>query len=160
MHRKLWHECRGYDERLIYWGWLEGDLGYRLSQRYELVNLGPLVGHDFYHLEHAQQRVPGNSKRLNKQQHSDHVYAANNDRWGLGGCQLELQPYPANGGLCQPPDPQGKVQPGAMFRGLWALPGSLAFAMAEPWTMKDLPKRKLCKKLLGVLQASHHKAHS
>ena len=27
-HRDIWHACRGYDERLIYWGWMEGDLAF------------------------------------------------------------------------------------------------------------------------------------
>ena len=27
MYRDLWHECRGYDERLLYWGFMDTDLG-------------------------------------------------------------------------------------------------------------------------------------
>ena len=51
-HRNIWVSSRGYDERLIYWGWMEGDLALRLEQKHKIVEFSKFVGHDFYHLEH------------------------------------------------------------------------------------------------------------
>ena len=31
-HRDVWNATQGYDERLIYWGWMEGDLALRLGK--------------------------------------------------------------------------------------------------------------------------------
>lgn len=52
-HRDLWDECAGYDERLVYYNWMEVDMIGRLASRYPLTDLGALVGYDFYHLEHV-----------------------------------------------------------------------------------------------------------
>ncbi|MBT5717041.1 MAG: hypothetical protein HOI70_09020, partial [Opitutae bacterium] len=51
-HRDIWDSTHGYDERLIYWGWMEGDLALRLGQKHKVVEFSKYVGHDFYHLEH------------------------------------------------------------------------------------------------------------
>src|SRR6185295_17948117 len=51
-HRNLWHESGGYDERMIYYNWMETDMISRLRRAYPIVDLGELTGHDFYHLEH------------------------------------------------------------------------------------------------------------
>ena len=56
-HRNLWHECGGYDERLIHYNWMEADMICRLRQRYSVVDLGELIDHDFYHLEHFHSRA-------------------------------------------------------------------------------------------------------
>ena len=56
-HRDLWHECGGYDERLIYYNWMETDMICRLRQKYTLVDVGELTGYDFYHLEHFDPRT-------------------------------------------------------------------------------------------------------
>jgi len=51
-HRKIWHESRGYDEKLIYWGWMEGDLALRLGKKHLLIDFKDLAGNFLYHLEH------------------------------------------------------------------------------------------------------------
>ena len=56
-HRDIWQACRGYDERLIYWGWMEGDLALRLKQKHQIVEFSNYVGHDLYHLEHYSNLV-------------------------------------------------------------------------------------------------------
>ena len=49
---KIWQECQGYDENLLYWGWMEGDLALRIAQKYQLVDFKDHVSNYFYHLEH------------------------------------------------------------------------------------------------------------
>jgi hypothetical protein len=51
-HRDLWFEAGGYDERFIYYDWMETDMIARLRGRYPIVNLGELVDHVFFHLDH------------------------------------------------------------------------------------------------------------
>ena len=57
MHRSLWFECGGYDERMIYMNAMETNLARRLLLKYEAVNLGAMVCQDFYHLEHYHPRT-------------------------------------------------------------------------------------------------------
>lgn len=52
LHRNLWHECGGYDERMIYMNGMEANMMHRLMKKYPMVDLGRMAGHDFYHLEH------------------------------------------------------------------------------------------------------------
>jgi hypothetical protein len=57
LHRDLWSECGGYDERMIYMNAMETNMIIRLMKKYQMVNLGKLTDYDFYHLEHYQPWV-------------------------------------------------------------------------------------------------------
>jgi len=59
LHRKLWEESGGYDERMIYMNDMEIDMIARLMAKYPMVDLGERVGFDFYHLDHYH---PGGSR--------------------------------------------------------------------------------------------------
>jgi hypothetical protein len=61
LHRDLWEEAGGYDERMIYMNDMEIDMATRLMTRYPMVDLGPLVAYDFYHLDHYHPGVPRKS---------------------------------------------------------------------------------------------------
>lgn len=50
--REAWHEAGGYDERLIFYNWMETDMIHRLLVRRPIVDLGAITRWDFYHLEH------------------------------------------------------------------------------------------------------------
>jgi hypothetical protein len=50
--RAIWHEAAGYDERLLYYNWMETDMILRLRETHPVVDLGAETGWDFYHLEH------------------------------------------------------------------------------------------------------------
>jgi len=104
MHRSIWHECRGFDERLIYWGWFDIDLFHRLRRRYEVVDLEN-TGIEFFHLEHysnsrKRDRVSENPQRANRRKLPRKI-KANREDWGLvafplaiaaaGGRRLELE---------------------------------------------------------------------
>jgi hypothetical protein len=89
LHRRLWEECGGYDERLIYWGAMEVDMAYRLRSQYPLVDLGKMVGHDFYHLEHYDPRLPrATPRRMNPEKAENLEFCPNGPDWGL--CRYDL----------------------------------------------------------------------
>jgi hypothetical protein len=100
-HRARWEECGGYDERMIYYNWMEADMIRRLRQRYPVVDLGRLTGHDFYHLEHYSPRAAA-AARAHSRKNAD-VEAAgpvpalhpNGADWGLAGCDLPVGPCAA-----------------------------------------------------------------
>lgn len=50
--RDLWEEAGGYDERLIFYNWMETDMIHRLRSRHPIIDLGTLTDWNFYHLEH------------------------------------------------------------------------------------------------------------
>ena len=97
MHRNLWEECGGYDERLIYMNAMEVDLAYRLAQEYELVDLGEIIGLDFYHLEHYHPlKMRYTSRKTNPYEvmiDKDKVFHPNSADWGLASYCLEVLPY-------------------------------------------------------------------
>ena len=57
LHRNLWSECGGYDERMIYMNAMESNMIIRLMKKYEMVDLGKLTDYNFYHLEHYHPLV-------------------------------------------------------------------------------------------------------
>lgn len=89
LHHDLWEESCGYDERLLYWGWMETDLGYRLGQKYTQVNLRPIMGRSFFHLEHINLRTPKIHRRKNPRK-KNLVLAPNDSDWGLVRNNLPL----------------------------------------------------------------------
>lgn len=97
-HRNLWHECGGYDERLIYYNWMETDMICRLGQKYTMVNLGELTDHDFYHLEHYHPRTAWFARRHAIKNASvdlatpPKVLNPNTESWGLHEYRLTREP--------------------------------------------------------------------
>ncbi|MGQ0576765.1 MAG: hypothetical protein ACT4RN_21575 [Pseudonocardia sp.] len=96
-HRKLWEECEGYDESFLYYGFMEFDLFLRLRTAYEGRNIGPLVGHDFFHLDHVRAwRVKvAQARRENAVVRSLEApperMAPNGPGWGLAEHDLALE---------------------------------------------------------------------
>jgi hypothetical protein len=125
IHRALWTECGGYDERFIYYNWMEVEMIMRLRQKYALVNFGKLVDNDFYHLEHVNPRaaygtarpaldLPVNDRLVGKILPVDRVgnvlavdqvvpYHPNASDWGLAGYRLQS----ATGWEAPPPPEDG-----------------------------------------------------
>ena len=97
-HRDLWAACGGYDQRFIYMDYMEFDIILRLTKEYTFVNLGELVDHDFYHLDHGNPREPWSANRNRK---TNPIRSLDNlpetinptgDKWGLTQYPLEVQP--------------------------------------------------------------------
>ena len=130
-HRDIWNVCRGYDERLIYWGWMEGDLALRLNQKHQLVEFSKHVGHDFYHLEHYSNMVEYKDRNGNatprKKNHviTDNLnYKTNHPNWGLFNHNLHAQPFV--------PKDDSKISGVSLFLGLKLLGGCGLLAFDFP----------------------------
>lgn len=108
MHRKLWEDIGGYDERLIYYWYMDVDLATRLIKKYPVVNIGKVFGYHFFHLEHInvgfkfrhshRKLNPGWSKSFDKP-----TLNPNGPNWGLGDVALEevrAKPMSTAAGRC------------------------------------------------------------
>jgi hypothetical protein len=110
-HRDLWHACGGYDERFIYMDFMEFDIILRLTRKFHFVNLGELVDHDFYHLDHGHPMEPWSASRGRKANpvrdldNPPETFKPNTDRWGL--VDYELPPLPALRGVGAPLESHG-----------------------------------------------------
>jgi len=90
VHRDHWRNCRGYDEQLIYWGWMEIDLYLRLTQRmpwYDLAGFGV----NLIHIEHytAPRSAAANPRKMNPTAVSK-TFEVNDEEWGLADMALEI----------------------------------------------------------------------
>lgn len=96
MHRDMWDEVGGYDERLIYYWYMDVDLGTRIIKKYPIVNIGKVFGYDFFHLEHMQTRI--NFGVLHRKRNPDWSKSfdkpninPNGKNWGLKEADLKLE---------------------------------------------------------------------
>ena len=103
-HRDIWQSTQGYDEKLIYWGWMEGDLALRLEQKHQVVEFSKYVGHDFYHLEHYSNLVEykdrngtATPRKKNPVITENLNYKTNEPNWGLFDHDLHAHPYEPKG---------------------------------------------------------------
>jgi hypothetical protein len=99
-HRDIWNATQGYDERLIYWGWMEGDLALRLGQRHQVVEFSKFVGYNFYHLEHYsnlteyKDRNGAATPRKKNPILTDNLnYSENKPSWGLMDHKVNCHDY-------------------------------------------------------------------
>jgi hypothetical protein len=97
LHRNLWDESGGFDERMIYMNNMERNMIERLTMKYELFNLGELVGHPFYHLDHYPPRG-GRATSVYRKANPKAPFAnpeilnPNGTDWGLSQCSLNVLP--------------------------------------------------------------------
>jgi hypothetical protein len=97
LHRDLWVECGGYDERMIYMNAMETNMILRLLPKYEMVNLGKLSDYDFYHLEHYHPwstRKSSVHRKVNPHLPFSQPDAMNpnGESWGLSEYGLQVVP--------------------------------------------------------------------
>lgn len=88
MHRNLWEKVGGYDERLIYYWFMDVDLATRLISQYPIVNWGKKFGYHFFHLEHMSTGL--------KFRHSHRKL---NPAWAKSFDKPSLNPNGSNWGL-------------------------------------------------------------
>jgi uncharacterized protein (UPF0248 family) len=96
MHRRLWEEVRGYDERLVHWGWMDIDLALRVARDYAWRYLRDAGLPEVFHLEHYSPwlfRRP--TRQVNPMNHPT-TTCPNPETWGLADETLEIVTYPAS----------------------------------------------------------------
>lgn len=100
MHRNIWFKARGYDERLLYWGWMESDFVIRIKKENPIVDFRKYVGNFFYHLEHYHNLTNyknrnglATPRKKNETIANSESYAANDENWGLKLYSLNLESY-------------------------------------------------------------------
>lgn len=116
--RAWWAAGGGYRESMIYWGHMEVEMARRLGRRYPLADLGPLVGHDFYHLEHydpRQERLTWRRQNAYPEADPGGPLNPNGESWGLADHPLEVVDAEASGGPILPPL-AGGPSPAALLR--------------------------------------------
>ena len=103
-HRDIWNATQGYDERLIYWGWMEGDLALRLEQKHKIVEFSKYAGYNFYHLEHYSNLVEykdrngaATPRKKNEPKFEGLNYCENSNDWGLHSSPVGLTEYQYSG---------------------------------------------------------------
>jgi hypothetical protein len=84
----MWDDVGGYDERLIYYWFMDVDLGTRLIKKYPIVNIGKVWGYDFFHLEHISTgiRFRHSHRKLNpdwSKSFDKPILNPNGSDWGL-----------------------------------------------------------------------------
>lgn len=101
MHRDLWFECSGYDENLVHWGWMEIDLGFRITQKYSWFDVTDGLGMELFHLEHYVPEKGGRQvvDRRKNPTNRENVFHPNSDSWGLSQYDFEMYKYPTTEGL-------------------------------------------------------------
>ena len=113
-HKRLWAECGGYDERMIYLNDMEQNMVARLMQRHEVVDLGELTHYAFFHLEHRHpwdgRKAARNRKVNDKSFKTPALFLANGENWGLR--QYALEPKPASAAITE----SDRRSTGGLFR--------------------------------------------
>lgn len=96
MHRDLWFESSGYDEKLVHWGWMEIDLGFRITSKYSWFDVTDELGIELFHLEHYDPKKGGREIVDRKRNPIDenNIFRPNDDNWGLNQYQFEEYLYP------------------------------------------------------------------
>ncbi len=90
LSRDLWEMYRGYDERLLYWGFMETDLGLRVGKTRRVLDLEREIGVDFHHLGHTRAWFATTQRRMNPRREPD-VEVPNGPDWGLDSIELSLR---------------------------------------------------------------------
>ncbi len=91
MSRDLWFESRGFDEKLIYWGWFDIDLFCRIITKYPVFDFEDF-GMLFFHLEHYTDSKNRSLEKENPRKPNPMIYPSgftnNMENWGLSSEKL------------------------------------------------------------------------
>lgn len=92
-HRRIWHDARGYDERLIYYWYMDLDFIKRVSLHHPVLNFGQRFGYDIFHLEHFPLwHWRGAHRQLNSETvrvRPVDKLAVNGAEWGMAECSFD-----------------------------------------------------------------------
>ncbi len=89
LHRSIWDACRGYDETLIHWGWMEIDLYLRIAMKYPWRDIANFGG-DLYHIEHYPGQVRIGPPRKTNPMLTPRQFSANDENWGMADCDFTI----------------------------------------------------------------------
>jgi hypothetical protein len=90
MHRSMWHNLRGMDERYAGYGNNDTDLGFRVSQHYPCLSLSS-IGIILYHMGHSSKGQRQNMIKIPNPFILNTNLSANDENWGLGDVELDIQ---------------------------------------------------------------------
>lgn len=93
LHRSLWEASGAYDEKLIYWGWMEIDLYLRITQRYPWIDLDNHGVH-LFHIEHYPHRSSGAQTRKMNPMEVPTSFSTGNSKWGFADTELAIASAP------------------------------------------------------------------
>jgi hypothetical protein len=163
MHRDIWEHCRGFDESFIYMDHMETDLTLRLSTGYHVIDLGAIVDHSFYHLDHehpwvsrSRSRDHRNANPLRSLDEMPPEVVPNSATWGLARYPFELLPLAAG---AQPvaESALARAMRRPAFLGLWL--ASSAQTLFDPFILAVATQLwrsyHRCRRLLGWLGARY-----
>ncbi|MBF0227704.1 MAG: hypothetical protein HQK76_19830, partial [Desulfobacterales bacterium] len=88
MHRTLWHECQGCDERLIRWGWADIELGLRINLKYPCIELSSF-GICSYEMDINPENRNKNAFSNMNPFIINTSFKVNDKNWGLGNENIE-----------------------------------------------------------------------
>jgi len=83
MHRDLWIESQGNDERLVFWGFNDIDLNLRMRLKYSCTDYYQTHQMYVYHLEHYPSRNDAQSTPKKTNPHVFNPFTVNDENWGL-----------------------------------------------------------------------------
>jgi hypothetical protein len=92
MHKNLWFESHGFDERLQYWGWSDCDVILRIQLKYDVVCAKEDKDLAVYHLNHIS---PENESQILKRKTNPWFFnplVVNDNDWGLGTYSFNEMP--------------------------------------------------------------------
>lgn len=99
MHRRLWWQAHGYNEQMLYWGFMEAEVIQRLADTYPVVDLGRRFKFGFHHLSHTTLRIQITQRRKNPRRVAE-VSEPRGD-WGLAAEDLVLRHAEPNAGYAR-----------------------------------------------------------
>jgi glycosyltransferase involved in cell wall biosynthesis len=90
-HRDIWQKLQGFDERMIYWGWMDHEV--RLRAQIAGIPIRKVYQVSVYHFLHPHPKMRKAGKINERVFPSDMIFptavAANDEHWGLAGEQIE-----------------------------------------------------------------------
>jgi glycosyltransferase involved in cell wall biosynthesis len=99
MHRNLWAECRGNDERLVFWGYNDIDLCLRMRLKYSCIDYDECANKSVYHLEHYPSRRCNDKMPRKSNPHIFNPFVVNEASWGLAQYTFAEFPQPRDGNI-------------------------------------------------------------
>jgi hypothetical protein len=90
-HRDIWQRLQGFDERMIYWGWMDHEV--RLRAELAGIPIRKVYSVSVYHFLHPHPRMR-KARKINERVFPPEMIfpkevAANDEHWGMGNVRLD-----------------------------------------------------------------------